>query len=197
LCSLFDKESSGMVVTPPTSGPGVTRLDEVDEKLIELLKSDARKSARALAREIGMSPGAVSERVSRLETTGVIKAYRAEIDSSAVGLHVRVLIGVQIQQEPAPEEIVESLLDIPEVAEVHVVSGQWDLVLLVEVRDGEHLKDVVLSKIWRTAGFRHSETMLMLGSYSKQRLSPAEPAPAKKTGQTRKTAGRRPRSTSS
>lgn len=186
-----------MVVTPPT-GPGVTRLDEVDKTLLDLLKGDARRSARALAREIGMSPGAVSERISRLETAGVIKAYRAEIDPSALGLHVRVLIGVQIQQEPAPEEIVESLLDIPEVTEVHVVSGQWDLVLVVEVSDGEHLKDVVLSKIWRTPGFRHSETMLMLGSYSKHHLPPAGQAPSKKAGQTRKgSTARRLRSTSS
>jgi DNA-binding Lrp family transcriptional regulator len=182
-----------MVATPPR-GPS---LDEVDEKLIDLLKGDARRSARALAREIGMSPGAVSERVSRLETAGVIKAYRAEIDSSAVGLHVRVLIGVQIQQEPAPDEIVESLLNISEVTEVHVVSGQWDLVLVVEVRDGEHLKDVVLSKIWRTPGFRHSETMLILGSYNKHLRPPPPAAPAKKAGQAKKASTPRLRSTSS
>jgi Lrp/AsnC family transcriptional regulator, leucine-responsive regulatory protein len=191
------KRSSGMVVTPPT-GPSVTRPDEVDEKLIELLKGDARRSARALAREIGMSPGAVSERISRLEGAGIIKAYRAEIDSSALGLHVRVLVGVQIQQEPAPDEIVESLLDIPEVSEVHIVSGQWDLVVLVEVRDGEHLKDVVLSKIWRTPGFRHSETMLLLGTYNKHTLPPSAGEPSPKTRQGDETpAKRRLRATSS
>jgi DNA-binding Lrp family transcriptional regulator len=176
---------------------GVSSLDEIDEKLIEMLRGDARRSARALAREIGMSPGAVSERINRLETSGVIKAYRAEIDPSALGLHIRVFIGVQIQQEPSPDEIVESLLDIPEVAEVHVVSGQWDLVVVVEVRDGQHLKDVVLAKIWRTPGFRHSETMLVLGSYNKDQLPLTRQPPPKKTGQPRKaTAKRRLRSTS-
>jgi DNA-binding Lrp family transcriptional regulator len=175
----------------PVSATGeVSRLDKIDEKLIELLKGDARRSARALARAIGMSPGAVSERISRLEAAGVIKAYRAEIDPSALGLHIRVFIGVQIQQEPPPEEIIALLLCIPEVTEVHVVSGQWDLVVAVEVRDGEHLKDVVLAKLWRTPGFRHSETMLVLASYTKDHPPVETDAHQKTARQTRKAAAK-------
>lgn len=155
-------------------GAGLSRVDEIDERLVQLLQRDARKSARALAREIGMSPGAVSERISRLEAAGVIKGYRAEIDPSALGLHIRVLIGVQVHQDQSPSDHIKSLFDIEEVTEVHIVSGQWDLLVAVQVRDGEHLKEVVLGKIWGTSGFRHSETMLLLGSYDQYGLLPAD-----------------------
>jgi DNA-binding Lrp family transcriptional regulator len=140
-------------------------LDDVDQRIVELLNADARMSARAVAREIEMSPGAVSERISRLEGAGVIRGYHAEIDPAALGLRLQVIVGLQISQEPSLAAIVDALLTIPEVASVHVVSGQWDLVVIVHVRDGDHLRELVLEKIWRIPGFRHSETMLILGSY--------------------------------
>lgn len=174
---------------PSPRGAGVNRLDEVDQKILELLQADARKSARALARGIGMSPGAVSERISRLESAGVIKGYRAEIDPVALGLTIKAFIGIQITQEPSLSDIIDALLDIPEVAGVHIVSGQWDLVVVVQVRDGDHLREVVLERLWRTPGFRHSETMLILGSYEQQPgPPPKEPAPKKRTSPTRKKA---------
>ncbi len=150
---------------PITPRAGASRLDEVDEKIVGLLQVDARKSARALAREIGMSPGAVSERISRLESSGVIKGYRAHIDPAALGLNVRVLIGVQLEREPSLPTILNALLKIDEVAEVHAVSGQWDLIVVAQVRDGDHLREVVLEKLWQIPGVRHSETMLILTSY--------------------------------
>src|SRR5260221_8346360 len=106
------------------------RLDEIDQKIIGRLQEDARKSARALARDIKMAPGTVSERISRLERAGVIKGYHAEMDPVGVGISLQVIIGLQVQQEPSLAEIVKELLKIPEIVAVHVVSGQWHLVVI-------------------------------------------------------------------
>ena len=155
-----------MAAANPSGGVnGTSRLDDVDQQLVELLRVDARRSARALARTIGMSPGAVSERINRLESSGVIKGYHAEIDPVALGLNLGVMIGLQIEQVASLSTIVEALVEVPEVVGVHIVSGQWDVVVIANVRDGDHLRELVLERVWQIAGFRHSDTMLILGSY--------------------------------
>lgn len=112
-----------------------------------------------------MSSGAVAERVAKLEFAGVIRGYHADVDASALGLAMRVLIGLQVEQGPPLAFTVAALLDVAEIVEVLVVSGQWDLVVIAEVRDVHHLREFVLTKMWSIAGFRHSETMLVLESH--------------------------------
>jgi DNA-binding Lrp family transcriptional regulator len=113
-----------------------------------------------------MSPGAVSDRVQRLENAGVIRGYHADVDPAALGYSMRVLIGVSTEQGPPVAETIEALSRVPEVIAVHVVSGQWDLVVVAQVRDQRHLRDLVIDGLWGIPGFRHSETMLILDSHT-------------------------------
>jgi Lrp/AsnC family transcriptional regulator for asnA, asnC and gidA len=142
--------------------PDPQETDDIDRRLLSLLRKDARLSARALGREIGMSAGAVSERVSRLEASGAIRGYHAEVDGRAVGYTMRVVVALQTAQGMSLDDTMDALLAAPEVIEVMVVSGQWDFVVLAQVRDHEHLRDLVVGGLWSTPGFRHSETMLVL-----------------------------------
>lgn len=138
------------------------RVDDVDRRILALLVRDARLSARAIAREIGMSAGAVSERIQRLEASGAIRGYRAVVDPAAVGWSMRVVVGLQIEQGRSLDETVAALLAVPEVVEVNVVSGRWDLVVGAQVRDHRHLRELVTGAFWELPEFRHSETMLVL-----------------------------------
>ena len=141
---------------------GDGRIDDIDRRLLLLLRRDARLSARALGREIGMSAGAVSERVQRLEASGAIRGYHADVDPAAIGYAMRVLVGLQTEQGMSMHDTIAALLAAPEVIEVMVVSGQWDFVVLAQVRDHQHLRDLVVGGLWDVPGFRHSETMLVL-----------------------------------
>src|SRR5262249_27523359 len=69
-------------------------LDVVDLAILELLVRDARASQRRIAREVGMSPPAVAERIGRLERTGVIRGYRAELDRARLGFSMVVYVSV-------------------------------------------------------------------------------------------------------
>jgi DNA-binding Lrp family transcriptional regulator len=138
------------------------QLDDVDTSIILLLTRDARLSARSIARQIGMSPGAVSERISRLEQRGVITGYRGLVDPAALGYSVHALVGVQTDQGPLLATIIEQLMRIPEVATVHIVTGQWDLLVELRLRDNPHLLEVVTNKIYGIQGFRHCETLISL-----------------------------------
>ncbi len=162
----MDEARSLKRTTRNHEGAAVPRpdLDPVDLRLLRLLTEDARLSSRRLGREIGMSPGAVSERVARLERDGVIRAYRADVDPRALGFGMQVIIGLRTEQSPLLEQTFDEVAAIPEVELAHVVAGSWDLVLYLHVRDHEHLRTVILERLWHLSAFRHSETMLVLDS---------------------------------
>jgi DNA-binding Lrp family transcriptional regulator len=142
----------------------LTEVDAVDRKILGLLAAEARLSARAIARELGMSPGAISERIDRLERTGAIRGYHADIEPAGLGFGLQMMVGLQIQQGPPLTTIVSELLAIPEIQTVRVVTGQWDLVVELFARDHRHLQYLVAERLWSIPGFRHSESMLILST---------------------------------
>ena len=113
-----------------------------------------------------MSPNAISERIARLEQRGVIQSYGAHLNPEALGYAMLVIVGLQTLHGPLMEDTVAKVLAIPEVEAAHVVTGQWDLVLLVRVRDHRHLERVLIDEVWRLQAFRHSETMICLRSHA-------------------------------
>ena len=69
-------------------------MDHIDRDLIDLLRGNARLSYAELARQVGLSAPAVHERVGKLEASGVMRGYRAEVDPEAIGLGVTAIIGI-------------------------------------------------------------------------------------------------------
>jgi DNA-binding Lrp family transcriptional regulator len=151
-------EAPPAVQAPPPS-PG-RALDEVDRRIILVLERDARLSARAIARQIGMSPGAVSERIERLEGRGVILGYHAHVNPDILGYGVEAIVCIETDQGPALTEMLDRLMELAAVERAHVVSGRWDVLVHVRVRDQVELRDLILSHISTIPGFRHTETMM-------------------------------------
>ncbi len=139
--------------------------DEIDNAILALLVQDGRMSARAVGRQIGMSPNAISERIERLQHKGVITGYHAELDPDALGYGMLAVVGLQTLHGPAMTDTIDQILEIPEVEAVYIVTGQWDLILEVRVRSHAHLERVLLERVWQIKAFRHSETMIALRSY--------------------------------
>lgn len=128
-----------------------------------------------------MSPGAISERVDRLERNGVIRGYHAAIDPEAVGLGLEVVVGLRTDQGESLAAALEHLRSIPYVESVRTVAGAWDLLVTLQVVDHSHLKELLLSNLWRVPGFQHSETLLVLdhttGEPDRLANLPEEPEP--------------------
>lgn len=151
---------SGLLeVTAPRASR--VHLDEIDRRLLTLLSTDARISQRKLAAELRMSPPAVGERIARLERAGVIRGYTVDIDWSAVGCSV-VFLTVAATPGAAPE-VLRELYRIPEVEDVAVITGSVDMLARLRVRDHEHLRQLLMSEIWRIEGLQRTETFLGLG----------------------------------
>jgi Lrp/AsnC family transcriptional regulator, leucine-responsive regulatory protein len=98
-------------------------LDEVNRRLLRELTADPRITMSALARRVGMSAPAVSERVQRLERSGVITGYRADISPAALGLPVTVFVRIRPTAGQLPK-IAELARRTPEVSECHRISGE-------------------------------------------------------------------------
>jgi DNA-binding Lrp family transcriptional regulator len=145
---------------PRRSTSHAVDLDETDRELLLLLARNARLSVRELARRIQMSPGAVADRIARLEEHGVIRGYHTLIDPAALGYGLEAIIALQVEQGPSMEVMLDRVMSIPEVEAAQVVTGPWDLVVRIRVRDHQHMRAVVFDKIWKIPGFRHSETMV-------------------------------------
>ena len=117
-------------------------LDDTNRLLIAELQQNARLSIAELGRRVGLSSPAVAERLARLEQSGTISGYRAEVDPRALGLTLSAIIRVR----PAPGQIanVAGLAqDTPEVVECHRVTGEDCYVMRAHLRDVLHLEEVI------------------------------------------------------
>lgn len=128
--------------TNATSAGPLHALDQIDLALIEELQSNARTSFAELARRVHLSTPAVIDRVHRLEQTGVILRYRAEIDPAAIGLHVRAIVKVTVAGDRLGS-FGRVARDIAEILECHRVTGSESFIVQVAVRDMNHLEAVI------------------------------------------------------
>ena len=122
--------------------PSNERVDETDRRLLDELQADARLSVAELGRRVGLSSPAVSERLRRLEESGVIAGYRTDVDPRRLGFALAAVLRIR----PAPRELKKVAgvaRETPEVVECHRVTGDDCYWMRVHVRDVEHLEEVI------------------------------------------------------
>ena len=122
--------------------PTIPLLNAVNRQLIDALQADARLSLAELGRRVGLSAPAVGERLARLEQTGVIRGYHADVDPAALGHPVDVVLRVR----PAPRQltkVADLARSTPEVTECHRVTGEDCFAMRMHVRDVGHLEELI------------------------------------------------------
>ena len=131
------------------------QLDRYDRQILELLQQDSRISNQDLADKIGLTPSPCLRRVKTLEDLGFITAYRALVDAKKLGLSLMALIHISMDQH-TPERFKhfeESIVDIPEVLECLLITGQSaDYQLKVVVKDMDGFQELLLNRITRITG---------------------------------------------
>lgn len=144
-------------------------LDDTDRSIIRVLENDARTSLRRIAEEVGVSLGTVSNRVKKLEESGIIKGYRVILDADQVGWGLNVVIGLRIQKGRLIE-IQEKIARDPRVYGVYDVTGDFDSMIIARARDRSDLDD--LSKnVLSMDGVARSVTHLVLNTVKEEPTS--------------------------
>jgi DNA-binding Lrp family transcriptional regulator len=137
-------------------------MDDLDQRLITMLRHDARLSVSDLAQALGVSRATVRARMDRLERTGDIVGYTVVLRADAVSMPVRGLTLIQVEGRMA-DRVVDALAGFPEVGAVHTTNGKWDLI--VELATGSLADlDAVLRRIRLIPGITSSETNLLLAT---------------------------------
>lgn len=153
------EETDNLRSTPPKLKP----LDALDRKILGALSVDATRSYADLGREVGLSAPAVHERVKRLRSTGVIKRTRAELHGPALGKDFLAFVHVEAAGWGKTEGFLE-LAELPEVEEVHAVTGDTGLVLKVRM-DCPEAMEGFLWRIYDMPGVRSTRTYVVLSTH--------------------------------
>jgi DNA-binding Lrp family transcriptional regulator len=148
----------------------MTNLDRVDLELLAALSADPRATVVALAEKLGLSRNTVQARMSRLERAGVFLSYERAISSAALGFPIEAFVSVIVRQADLPR-ISQELEHIPEIVQVHGLSGQVDLLVRVACRDTQHLFETD-ARILAIEGVERTETSLVMGEVIGYRVSP-------------------------
>jgi Lrp/AsnC family transcriptional regulator, leucine-responsive regulatory protein len=140
------------------------KLDATSRRLLQALSTDGRRSAAALAKQLGLSRQAVAERIRDLERRGVIRGYRADVDPAALGLGVRAHIRLSLDGSRGPDkekDVLRRLRGNALVRAVFRVSGEDCFVAHVVCR---RIEDVtaLLADLQATRAIQSSRTAFVL-----------------------------------
>ncbi len=139
----------------------MNKLDEFDLKILYELVNNAAISVPAMSRKIGANTSVIYSRIKRLLKLGVIKKYTIVIDESKLGININAIVG--INRDPKEKQLVyEEIKKIPQVTSISEVSGRFDMLVNIGVRNLEELHDVVINKIGRIDGILNTETFVEL-----------------------------------
>ena len=138
-------------------------MDATDNQLISLLRKDARTNVAVLAKKLGVSRGTVSNRITKLEDTGVIVGYTVRLRPDAQPNEIKAWMAIAVEGNET-RAVIGSLLGEPGVATLHDTNGRWDLLAELRASNLAELSQV-LERIRLVRGISSTETSIHLQTY--------------------------------
>ena len=138
-------------------------MDDLDRKLMGLLRTDARASASRLAAELKISRGTVQNRIDRMLARGTIQGFTIRARPDVEAERIRAVMCIEIKGERS-SAVVKALRGFPEVAAIHTTNGRWDLVTELDTESLSAFSRT-LDEIRRIEGIAATETNLLLSSH--------------------------------
>ena len=147
-------------------------MDAIDRKILQVLQADARASLQQVGQKVGLSASPCWERIKKMEQAGVIEGYTVRLNPQALGLSDTVLVQLTLDShtDNTLEKFGEVLATIPEVIEAYLVSGEYDYLLRVAVKDTRDYERLLREKLYKIKGIRHSKSSFVLRTLKKADL---------------------------
>lgn len=133
------------------SAPTIT-LDDIDRAIVTHLRKNGRATNQQIADILGLTAATVSSRIRRMEDANALRVV-AVSDFSAHGFNVLLEVAIEVDGRPA-SEVAEELAKLPEVFAAHLVTGRYDIDVLVALHDFDGLADLMLNKLAKIHGIR-------------------------------------------
>jgi DNA-binding Lrp family transcriptional regulator len=139
-------------------------LDNLDKAILRELQTDGRVSNAELARRVNLSPPAIHARLRRLEEQGFIRQYVALLDREKAGYDMLCFVNMNLQlhQQEQIDTVRAAILEIPEVIECYSLTGEYDYLLKVAIRNRKDLERFVMHHLTRISGVHQVHTSIVL-----------------------------------
>lgn len=149
-------------------------LDKIDLMILKLLQENGRKTNVQLSNEIGLSPAPTLERVKKLETSGIIKSYHAVVEENSVALGIKAMIQVSLvrQKDNAISNFKKHIIKIDEIVECYQVTGNYDYLLKVVVKDIPAFEKLIGEKLSKIPDIGQMQTNVILSEVKKSSVLP-------------------------
>jgi DNA-binding Lrp family transcriptional regulator len=147
-----------------------TGIDALDARLIRALCDIPRAGVMELARQLGVARGTVQARLDKLQQRGIISGFDPDLDLTAMGYEVLAFVSLEIAQGRL-FDVAGKLREIPEVLEIHSVTGPGDLMCRVVARTNDHLQHVIV-RILEVQGIDRTATQIALTEQLHHRVLP-------------------------
>lgn len=144
----------------------MTEIDDIDHRLIRLLREDGRRTFSEMAADVGLSVAAVKRRVDRLRESGVITGFTAQVDYAKLGWGIEAFTELRYAGATPVSEIIRGVTGVPEIQEVFTIAGDPDALIHIRVRDLDHLQQII-DGLRRTGNITGTKTLMVLGSWSR------------------------------
>ena len=127
-------------------------VDDIDQSIIDALRADGRATNQQIALELGLTAATVSTRIKRMEDANKLRVV-AVSDFSAHGFNLLLQVAIEVEGRPA-SDVASDLAQLPEVFAIHLVTGRYDIDMLVALRDYDELAELMLNRLARVSGIR-------------------------------------------
>jgi Lrp/AsnC family transcriptional regulator, leucine-responsive regulatory protein len=140
-------------------------IDEISFKILKILQEKARIPNVEVARQVGMAPSAVLERIRKLESQGLIDGYEVRLNPKRFGKSLVAFVSVKTAVKAENDRVAKALADIPEVQEVHYVTGGDGYLVKIRASDTTELNHIIREKIGAIEGVSDTLTSVALSTY--------------------------------
>jgi Lrp/AsnC family leucine-responsive transcriptional regulator len=147
-------------------------LDDVDRKLLEILQKDGRTTYGDLSEAVGLAASSVNERVRKLHEQGIIEAVQAHVSPEALRLELLAFIFVGWNEPSVEPRFLARIAQEQQILECHHVTGAWNYLLKVRVRNTRMLEGLLANVIKAVSGVERTETLIVLSSTKETSILP-------------------------
>ncbi|MGE8559571.1 MAG: Lrp/AsnC family transcriptional regulator [Acinetobacter sp.] len=139
-------------------------LDRIDRRILSELRQDGRLTVTQLADKVGLSSSPCWTRLKRLENLKIIEGYTANINPKAIGINELFFIEITLERhdDEILDEFSHALANMPEVVEAHLVTGDYDYLVKVAVKNSEHYERFLRKNLYSMKAVRHTRSIFAL-----------------------------------
>ncbi len=152
------------------------KLDKLDLKILKILQENSKITNLDLSKRIGLSPAPTLERVKKLEQTGVVESYHAEVNPQQIGLNVKtfILVSLAWQKENALNNFLEKIKAIDEITECYIITGEADFLMKIVCLDIPNYEKLLFKTLTQIEEIERLKTLMTLSTVKYSKILPFE-----------------------